>query len=266
MSVRRPGLQLRSGFTLVELLVVIAIIGILAGLLIPGTSLMIHRAKTTQDMNNLQGIGRAILAYRVNWNIITDDRFPPYLGTLVSRHGLIDDIDRRVFVSPFDPHEGRQGSGRASHHDTDWANLEYLYDRERDNTEHPIDISYLYEVSGARFCRTGNEQPDETEALRWFGEMDPPTQGLDGIWPDTYTWADYKRWQQANGNFQNDAQTEGAPWPKPRFPILRNYHHYPWNGHPREDNEQKVLNLGWDCRNIFWSSPRWEVDENEFIR
>jgi prepilin-type N-terminal cleavage/methylation domain-containing protein/prepilin-type processing-associated H-X9-DG protein len=50
-------------FTLIELLVVISIIAILAGLALPVFSSAMERARTTEDKNNLSGLGKGIIMY-----------------------------------------------------------------------------------------------------------------------------------------------------------------------------------------------------------
>ncbi len=56
-------LRTRRGFTLVELLVVIAIIGVLVGLLIPAVNYARQTARKAQCLNNLRGIGQALVQY-----------------------------------------------------------------------------------------------------------------------------------------------------------------------------------------------------------
>jgi len=53
----------RPAFTIVELLVVIAIIALLMGLAFPNMQMSINRAKSSNCMTNLHGIGAAVLSY-----------------------------------------------------------------------------------------------------------------------------------------------------------------------------------------------------------
>ena len=52
----------RPAFTIIELLVVIAIIGLMAGLIMPSLQTGILKAKSTQCVEQLRGIGAAVLS------------------------------------------------------------------------------------------------------------------------------------------------------------------------------------------------------------
>lgn len=66
-----PGRHRDRGFTLTELLVVIAIIAVLAGLVLPVTSLVRRLAKSTVCLNNLQQLGAVTLIYaEANYEVI----------------------------------------------------------------------------------------------------------------------------------------------------------------------------------------------------
>ncbi len=260
-----------AGFTLLELLIVIMIIGVLAGLLIPAVSSIRGQADLTECKNNLRGIGRCIKTWQMEHNQ-PDDIFPAYLGRLVSySEGLGDDINPKIFVCPFDPNQGTSASGRAS--GGDWGEFEYLYERERDHPDHPIDLSYMYEVSGAMWVRDGMDgNPKSNEIHAWIniGLVDPSWHAVDGEWSSdpsqvTWTWADYKRWQQAHGNYQDAAHQDPAPWPKSQIPILRCYHHFNWQPTKSHEHAKEVWNLGWDCQHIYQTQPHWESQFNDHL-
>ncbi|MFW5858681.1 MAG: type II secretion system protein [Planctomycetota bacterium] len=261
-----------AGFTLLELMIVVMIIGVLASLLIPAISSIRSQADLTECKNNLRGIGRSIKAWQMEHNK-PDDIFPAYLGRLISySEGLGDDINPAIFVCPFDPSKGKGHSGRAQ--GGDWGNFSYLYERERNHPEHPIDLSYMYEVSGAQWVRTAaGEDPQPGDIDHWIdtAPLDTPPAGesawhaVDGDWDTTrsaitWTWADYKRWQQAHGNYRDASWTVHAPWPKSQIPIVRCFHHFNWQPVQAHKHMKEVWNLGWDCQHIYQSSPQWEAD------
>ena len=58
-------------FTLLELLTVIAVIGVLAGILIPVTSAVRNKARSTSCLSNMRQVGAASLLY------LNDHKNPP---------------------------------------------------------------------------------------------------------------------------------------------------------------------------------------------
>ena len=88
---RGPGLQGRSGFTLVELLVVIAIISILVALLLPAVQVAREAARRTQCANNIRELGTAILAYE------THNRSLPPSGLVDSSPGPFECRTGKMF-------------------------------------------------------------------------------------------------------------------------------------------------------------------------
>ena len=76
----------RKGFTLIELLVVIAIIGILAGLLIPVVNVAMNKAKRTDCLSNIRGLGQASAIYAMD----NDQRFPTNLLGLAKQRFVED--------------------------------------------------------------------------------------------------------------------------------------------------------------------------------
>jgi prepilin-type N-terminal cleavage/methylation domain-containing protein len=70
------------GFTLIELLVVIAIIGILAALLLPALNAVRRNAKKTDCLNNLNGIGKAIMIYEDRNKAYPDGTSTTFLDNL----------------------------------------------------------------------------------------------------------------------------------------------------------------------------------------
>ncbi len=69
--------QPAQAFTLVELLVVIAIIGMLVALLIPAVGAARARARQATCLNNLRGIGQAIVTYESS-----KQRYPGYIDSV----------------------------------------------------------------------------------------------------------------------------------------------------------------------------------------
>jgi prepilin-type N-terminal cleavage/methylation domain-containing protein/prepilin-type processing-associated H-X9-DG protein len=81
---RRPVMVSKGnrGFTLIELLVVIAIIGILAALLLPALNAVRRNAKKTDCLNNLNGIGKAIMIYEDRNKAYPDGTSTTFLDNL----------------------------------------------------------------------------------------------------------------------------------------------------------------------------------------
>ena len=135
----------------------------------------------------------------------------------------------------------------------DWGNYEYLLSAAVE--EHPI--SFFYETSGEVITNIDNG---------WFNTFFPLDTGDQAIddWvtsefgDDEITWMDYKVRQLRRGNL-------GRSFPAGDFPILRNFHIYPWIGVPAEGTLRQVLCVSWEG-NTFWSTPYWEADINPEIR
>lgn len=82
--------QRQRAFTLVELLVVISIIAILVSLLLPAVGVVRDRARSAQNLNNLNGIGKAILIYEE-----AKKSYPPTVKVSIPQSGDPPQIDDR---------------------------------------------------------------------------------------------------------------------------------------------------------------------------
>ncbi|MFO7534641.1 MAG: prepilin-type N-terminal cleavage/methylation domain-containing protein [Kiritimatiellia bacterium] len=101
----------RRGMTLLEVLAVIGIIGILAGLLIPATMKMKHRARDTKEKADRLELMSAILAYHTEYGMwpvgdqVTKDDFPSQqvIAALNSKGKLFYESDGDVTLSSRKP-------------------------------------------------------------------------------------------------------------------------------------------------------------------
>lgn len=64
----RPNARSGAGFTIVELLVVVSIVSLLIALLLPAVQKGRDKARTTQSISNLRGLGAANESYAADWH------------------------------------------------------------------------------------------------------------------------------------------------------------------------------------------------------
>ena len=226
-------------FTLIELLVVMSILAILAGLIIPGVSVVRNRMAVTKATTNMAQLGTLLTAYRLEHQ----ERFPDHLwvassataSTLVSS-GITDDGTlAKLLACPLDDSKGEDARmGRPAWDQNDLTNL------------HEPGCSMVYEISG--HALKGNQRG-------WF-----PTDKA-GIRP--ITWAQGKLNQLLYGNkYSNGAY--GNRFPESVFPVVRCFHHVQWGDKGSDMNRNEVLNLFWDLH-VGTTIPFWEHQANPLI-
>jgi prepilin-type N-terminal cleavage/methylation domain-containing protein len=238
----------RRGFTLIEMLIVISIIATLSALSIPAIGLIQKKVKDMRCGHQLQQIGSAIEAFKAEH----DDMFPYYLCTNDPTRPELTSLTRRkddlmadlakMFICPRDTSNGLDSNmGRRTYK---WDNLTDL---------HEPGCSYLYEVNGRII--TDPNMKGWFLGLKW-GET-PPAEPL--------TWAQAKAKQRVKGNYINQTNlsdmTRGAPFSADRFPIIRCFHHYNWDGARDADDYtmRKVKAVSWNL-NVFDCIPKWEYE------
>jgi prepilin-type N-terminal cleavage/methylation domain-containing protein/prepilin-type processing-associated H-X9-DG protein len=112
-------LRVPSAFTLVELLVVITIIGMLVAMLLPAVQRVRENARTTQCMNNLGQLGKAMISYESS-----KQEFPGYSQLVKRGQGLYlaaqdSDNDLKLEVLTIDASTNPSNKNNAWH--ISWA-------------------------------------------------------------------------------------------------------------------------------------------------